>query len=363
MGIDPSEERIMNGEAWIGFCEAIQAAGETVLAQSAPDSPLDRAEGFRYLTRLLRMGLESQLEFSDPRAPVLYRNVHETVKLGADNPDNHYQTATVSGSYEYRLSGSPGTIHYLGIGTYSPGLDGRKTHGYLERNDLALEPDGSVVIHLSCERKPGNWLRMEPSTRTLLIRQTFLDRDAEEVAKLRIERVGGNEPAPLTAKRLERALKSTAAFVGGYARMFAGWAEEMRKRPNELPEFDPAAAAASGGDPNIRYYNGYWELAEDEALVIEVVPPDCDYWNIQLSNWWMESLDYRYFKIHLNKHTASLRKDGSVRIVVAHEDPGVENWLETTGHRLGTITLRWVGATEHPAPTTRVVTLGDIRAL
>jgi len=362
MATDSSEARITSGEAWVEFCEALARAGGTIFSASAPDSDLDRAEGFRYLTRLLRMGLESQLEFSDPLAPVLYRNVHETAKLGADNPDNHYLTATVSGAHEYRLSGSPGTTHYLGIGSYSPGLDGRQTHGYLERHELALDPDGSLVVHLSCERKPGNWLRMEPNTRTLLIRQTFLDRDNEAVADLRIERVGGNQPAALTARRLDRALKSTAAFVGGYASMFASWAEAMRKRPNELPEFDPAVAAAAGGDPNIRYYNGYWELGDDEVLVVEVTPPRCDYWNIQLSNWWMESFDYRYFPVHLNKHTARVRDDGSVRIVIAHEDPGVPNWLHTTGHRLGTMTLRWVGATEYPAPVTRVLKRSEIAA-
>jgi hypothetical protein len=360
MSTDPSEERIMSGETWAEFCNALKEAGATVLAETAPDDPLHRAEGFRYLTRLVRMGLESQLEFADPRAPVLYRNVHETVKVGADNPDNCYQTASISGKYEYRLFGTPGTVHYLGIGTYSPGLDGRDTHGYLERQDLELAPDGSVEILLSCEKKPGNWLRMEPNTRTLLIRQTFLDRANEAVADLRIERIGGDEPTPLTPRRLDRGLRTAGAFAAGYAKMFAGWAEGLRKRPNELPEFDPAAAAASGGDPNIRYYNGYWELGDDEALVIEVTPPACDYWNIQLNNYWMESLDYRYFGIHLNKHSARYRDDGSVRIAIAHVDPGVDNWLDTAGHRLGTMTLRWVGAKEHPTPKTRVVKLSEL---
>jgi hypothetical protein len=48
----------------------------------------------------------------------------------------------------------------------------------------------------------------------------------------------------------------------------------------------------------------------------------------------MESLDYRHHRIHLNPHTAQLERDGSLRIVVAHRDPGPRypNWLETTGH-------------------------------
>ncbi len=355
------EERVASGAAWHDFCDTLRSAGDVILAETAPRNALDRAEGFRYLSRLVRMGLESQLEFSDPRAPVLYRNVHETAKLGADNPDNCYLSAAISGRHAYRLIGTAGSVHYLGIGTYSPGFEGREMHGYLERADLEIGADGSLEIQLSCERRPGNWLPMQPTTRTLLVRQTFLNRESEVLAELRIERIDGDgKPSPLTPKRLDRALLTASRFVTGYAAMFAGWTEQMRQRPNELPEFDVNVAAASGGDPNIRYYNGFWELAPDEALVIEVTPPECDYWNIQLSNYWMESLDYRHFPIHLNKHTARLRADGSVRMVVAHEDPGVENWLCTTGHRAGTMTLRWVRAKDHPTPRTRVVKRSEL---
>ena len=113
-----------------------------------------------------------------------------------------------------------------------------------------------------------------------------------------------------------------------------------------LPRFDPAVAAAAHGDPNIAYYHGYWELAPDEALVIEATPPRCDYWNFQVNNWWMESLDYRHHRIALNHHEAQLEADGSVRLVLAHEDPGVANWLETTGIRSFNIAIRAVKAEE-----------------
>ena len=33
--------------------------------------------------------------------------------------------------------------------------------------------------------------------------------------------------------------------------------------------------------------------------------------------------------------------DGVVRLVVAHRDPGVPNWLDTTGHAEGFLTPRW----------------------
>jgi len=44
-----------------------------------------------------------------------------------------------------------------------------------------------------------------------------------------------------------------------------------------------------------------------------------------------------------------------VRIVVAHADPGLPNWIDTAGHTSGTMRFRWVRAAEHPQPSCRVV--------
>jgi len=75
--------------------------------------------------------------------------------------------------------------------------------------------------------------------------------------------------------------------------------------------------------------------------LIEVKPPDCDSWNFQLNNFWMESLDYRYHNICINKHSARYEADGKVRVVVARADPGLPNWIETADHSEGTMCWRW----------------------
>jgi hypothetical protein len=113
----------------------------------------------------------------------------------------------------------------------------------------------------------------------------------------------------------------------------------------------------AGGDPSIFYVHGYWRLAPDEALVIEIDVPDCEHWNIQTNNWWMESLDYRYLDIHVNKATARTEESGSVTVVIAARDPGFGNWLTTAGHDQGFVLLRWVRADRFPIPSARVVKL------
>ncbi len=359
-----SLERLLSGATWGEFCDALTRAGDVVLREASPRDPFDRAEGFRYLSRLTRVALESFIEFADPAAPVLRRPAHETVKIGADNPDNYYQSAAISGEHEYRLWGTRGTIHYLGFGTYVGryGGGGRMGQsGYLEGRDLVIADDGAFEIALNCEPRPGNWLRMEPDTSSLIVRQTFQDRASETIADLHIERLGsGGPPQPVAPELIDRGLGNAASYVAGTAALFADWAESFAKHPNELRLLDPAIARAAHGDPNICYFHGYWQLAPDEALVIETTPPPCEYWNFQLNNYWMESLDYRYHRIAVNHHGARYRADRSVRIVVADVDPGADNWIDTAGHRRGTMCWRWIRADRHPQPAVRVVKLAAL---
>jgi hypothetical protein len=367
MSDDPAAEaaaRIIDGRSWNQFCDTLKLAGSVILRDGSPTDAFTRAEGFRYLSRITRAALETFVENADPHAPVLGRVVHETVKMGADNPDNRYYNAAISGEHEYRLWGKRGTVHYLGFGTQRGGYGegaGMPPTGYLEAQDMQLEADGSFEIILSCEQQPGNWLPMTPETGTLIVRQTFLDQETEVPAELHLGRIGApGRPSPLTPRGIDEALQKSARLVGGAAAIFAGWAESFQSHINELPPFDPELSRAYGGDPNICYFHSYWQLAPDEALVIEVMPPECDYWNFQLNNHWMESLDYRYFRIHLNKHTAVTEPDGSVRLVVAHTDPGTPNWIDTAGHERGTMCWRWVRASEHPQPRTEVVKVAEL---
>src|SRR3990172_118535 len=120
---NPAIERIMDGATWADFCDALKRAGDVILREGSPRDPFDRAEGFRYLSRLTRVALESYIEFADPLAPVLPRPAGQT--------------------------------------------------GYLEGKDPHLAPDGSFEIMLSCKQQSGNWLRMEPDTSSLIVRQTF----------------------------------------------------------------------------------------------------------------------------------------------------------------------------------------------
>ena len=367
---DAAAQRVVSGKAWDEFCDTLKAAGAALTFPGAPRDPFNQAEGYRYLSRLVRGGLMAFVEHADPRAPVLHRVAHETVKLGSDNPDNYYQTAAIHGDYEYRISGRRNTVTYLGFGTQAGHYGqsgGLPPTGYIEAGEIEIGEDGTFDLIVSSRRHDRNWLPMTAESRTLIVRQTFLDRETEVPAELHVERIGcaddEKRPRPLTPEQIDEGLKSAGTLVAGAAMLFANWARGFKKHSNTLPMFDPDVSLQAGGDPNIVYYHSHWAVADDEALVIEAMPPECEHWNFQLNNYWMESLDYRHHTIHTNRHLAHHEEDGSVRLVVSHEDPGLPNWLETAGHASGTMCFRWIRAKEHPQPQTRLVKLSELRAL
>jgi len=365
---DIQVHRIVTGKAWDDFCDQLKLAGTVLKYSGTPQDAFNQAEGLRYLTRLTRAGLEAFVEYYDPSFPVFRRMVHETVKMGADNPDNYYFNAQINGKNEYRITGKRNTIHYIGFftqnGSYGT-TGGLSPCGVLNDKDLQLEEDGSFEIYLSKEPKGKNWLKIEDETSIVFVRQTFMDRYKEAPAELHIENLDGKKsPDPISPKVMEESLKMASMFIAGAPLLFARWAKGFKKHPNILPQFDPETSNAAGGDADIIYYHSYWKLESDEALVIYVKPPECDNWNFQLNNYWMESLDYRYFNICINKRDAKYDQDGNVRIIVTHKDPGLVNWIDTCGHSEGTMCWRWyrlANGAEAIEPECEIINIKDVR--
>lgn len=352
---DERVERVIDGRVWAEFCDALKASGEVVLRESSPKGALDRAEGFRYLSRVARMALGQFVEMPDPMAPMFRRTADPSMKLGCDNPDSYYLMANISGDANYRIRGTRGSVPHLSLSTYYGGYGSTRAGcgGTISLADLEIGEDGRFEISVSREKQSGNWLPMDPETNQMIIRQTHHDRLNETVFGFEIERVGSDEAAaPLDPGLFHDALLGSGQYVRTCANLFADWTESYAETPNQLVVRDVSGAQ---GDPALFYYQGYWALEEDEALVIRATPPKCDYWNFQVNNYWIESLDYQFHKVDVNHTQAHYETDGSFRLVVAARDPGVPNWLRTAGHEHGTMGLRWVNAKEHPKPVCEVV--------
>lgn len=357
-------EQLKPGELWQQFCQRLGEAGASLTLPEAPSGTFDQAEGTRYLSRLVRLGLDIYLESGDPAFPVFYKPSHETAKMGGDNPDNLYLSATISGAYSYMIRGNIGAVPYISWGTRANryAIDGTmRSTGEITTKELKTDEYGnfSIVVSREPQNTEANWLPLEDDSNMLHARVAFLDRRTEIMPTMEIERIGAGPdvPEPADPQLLADRLMQAADFVVNTPKLFTGWAKKFMTRPNELLDWGQDMFIKAGGDPSMFYVHGYWQLGSDEALVIETTVPECEHWNIQVNNWWMESLDYRYHTIHVNKKTARLNPDGTATIVIAHSDPGFGNWLRTDGHDCGFALLRWVNAKSTPVPTSSVITL------
>lgn len=349
---------------WQDFCQNLSQIGEQVLTYEA--SPREQAEGMRYLTRLMRISLEMFLESNNPDYPEFYAASHETAKIGADNPDNYYLNATITGDRQYRIYGRRGSVPILSFATKANryAVDGTMAStGELDVRQMELDADGGFEIIVSREKPDNvkNWLPLEEDTSMVLVRQTFFVKGQEEPAEVAIEAINPAEhDSAITLDEVSSALQQSCNFIGGTAALFIHWAETFKAGHfNTLDTVDQSMFFRAGGDPMIHYLHGWWELEDGEALEITTNIADCEGWNFQLNNIWMESLEYRYHPIHTNNALCDYNEDGTVTIVVSDKNPGYGNWLKTCGHRRGTMLFRWTGADEHPVPQTRVVKIND----
>jgi len=117
-----------------------------------------------------------------------------------------------------------------------------------------------------------------------------------------------------------------------------------------------------GGSVLQKASNGYFLLSPDEALLVEFEPPTGHYWSLCLGNFWFESIELSHHQTSLNGSQVAIDDDGRCRIVIAHRDPGITNWLDTVGHDQGTMTFRWLLCDEAPEVRTQVVAIDELDA-
>ena len=361
----PNEIQLRAQSTWEAFCEDLKSAGRQLIRADLPLEPIDAAEGLRYLSRMVRTGLERHVESADPAIAHLYPLSDERIKgFGGDNPDTRYFGAALSSDYTYRLSGDFRSCAHVSLMT--TGFDDDGSYRVTGSLDSAAMPDsktGPVEIEIgdgvSGDGRAGVSHRL-PTTRdtqSLLVRCTFEDMAAKEGLRLALSRTDpGVAPVACRFDPIAKGLDETARFVRSTVESCASQSAGLRRRFNELPLQDPERIRKAGGDPNVFYYSAAWSVAEDEFLVIEIPTiPECTAWGLQINNLWTESLDYTQAPIHINKSTAETTPEGGVTIIVSEHDPGHPNWLRTMGHRSGTANLRLMGAKEPVAASLRVV--------
>jgi hypothetical protein len=232
----------------------------------------------------------------------------------------------------------------------------------LDREDLAADPDGAFELYLGGPERAANWRPVPPGSVGLSTREFFGDWKSARRSRWRIDCLdSGFAPRPdANARRVAAAFDLSAQWVRGAAIEF--WLRQSRHAARAYPNaFAPALARTGTKLPTVTH--GWWGLDEDEALVVEFADPHAQFWAIQLATSLWSTLEYANRQTSLNRTQARPDADGMYHFVLSQRDPGVHNWLDTTGLHCGIAILRVYRAENAQVPTTMVVNVDDVERL
>ena len=405
--------------------DQLQAARDAIDTPELFPVPADErnlAEGYRYLMGYLLGGIERAL--NDPLYPKFMRAIQPMNRATIDNSDAVYLYTEIDGNHTYRIRGKAlDSRHWRGeepaLGRRAPqyvifelasGYAGdsgslaelipgtRINTGTLDCHALKVEDDGHFEILVAPEKPAGytgNFLLSRRTSgdkeyvgRYLTCRELFHDWANEDLLDLEILREGCEKTPrpPIDEEGATRMMRTVGELTNNqmrfwnvfytqlletYGKTQMGLSQEGERQfmpVNDMNAPNALGIATGGGQSTNIYSGGVYQLAPDEALVIESrVPVEPSFLGFHLSNLWGESLDFESYQSNLNPALMEMTEDGLYRWVVANEDPGVPNWVDTTGLGHGFLTVRYTYEKQPPQedwPTLHVekVKLADVRA-
>ena len=343
--------------AWAHLLDRLKIAGELVASSDVNRNTIDYASGMRHLLVLLAVGIDEALRVDpDPVLAVTRTSTDDILTWGMECPDCVYLRATLRGGETYRLFGNRGTARYVGLQT----MNGIASTTNTLVDELDVDADGNFEVVLSADEHEGNWMRVEGEHPTLVVRHFFYDWGAEQPSVLQIERIGDEVAAKGSAVAADLAVSRQIHALGEFVHDNLKFFLDFNAGPPVNGFMPPIDRSAMGAAAENRPVIGRYELQPDEALILEVEPPQGVYWSYSLGNQWWETIHYGRHQSSLNAHQATIDSDGILRVVVSARDPGVANWLDTAGHSNGAMILRCVRTETAPTPSARVVKVDDV---
>jgi len=366
---EENTKRLLSGEAWRKFCHSIEEAGAYLLefptGETATPGEL-QAQAMKYALGLTNAGIQQALQLSDPDTPRIVRSPDSEAKWGAENADNQYLWCRVGPHAQYLITGNKNNVFEALLETKD---------GYMQIGDdqvfdtvllseISCEADGSFEILLAAEKPQGftgNFMLMPPETRYWCARQYFVDWESEIPARFEIHRIGGEgeAPTPLTPARMSELLDDAGLWTLQTTKFWQEWIDQLRRDHVKGRLLGPVPFV--GGARDIVYGNDWWSLDPDEAMIVEFEVPDARYWQIQLCDVWFRTMDWATHQTSLNHAQSYIHPDGRARFVIAHQDPGVQNWIDTWGHPEGMIQYRYVWTNTEPPPSVTIVPLDRVQ--
>jgi hypothetical protein len=238
---------------------------------------------------------------------------------------------------------------------------------YVSDRDLDVADGGTFTFVLAVEEPPTNelkgdaWVAIPEDASAIVVREYIADRTAEVTAELTIETLDPPAlPVPPTDSTLAEQFTGMAWTMAKLTTLHRTIRPDLLAAPNQLVTAEAADLGAANTTPDNLYMIGTFRLADDEALVIELEPPDTRYWSVTVENIWHECIDPRRRHSHITIAGAVRGGDGNVQLVVSATEPRVDNWLDTGRRHRGFIVVRWLDNPGAPQVTTRVLPLAAL---
>lgn len=320
------------------------------------ETEADLLEGMQYLAGCISGCIHLAVDY-DRDHPFLQSGTGPFTKMGLDNPDTLYFGTRVHAGHEYVVTGRRGTTTDLSFqllgGEYTDDFVPVSQAAFDDR-ELEIAPDGSF-----------EWRVRPTSPGQLVIREVYGDWSAQR-GTLAIARTdtAGTAPLPLTRQLIEKRYATAAKQL---VQRVKTWLQFPQWFYLDLPVNTMVPPRLTPGGLATQYSSvGHFDLRPDQAMVITIPVSDAPYLGFQLGSLWYISLDYINHQTSLNNTQAQADPDGKVRIVVADQNPGVTNWVETLGHRRGFLQFRWQRVsrelTDADGPTVEVVDIDKVPA-
>lgn len=353
--------------SWSDNLATFGSTDELLALLERPDDPQLAAEAQQLFFMALASGWFTA--FADPDLPDFVPAVNTHLNAVGTNPDFIYGAASIDGAGSYLISGERGDGLFLLLDIVAGGLGVMESLGpslgTLDFDTLGIAANGGFSLLLSAERPvdwTGDWRRLDPAARSLTLRQASYDWGRGREARVAIERIDQpHAPRRRSPAEIAERLAALAAYPRRLAGMALGFIKAQRDKGlwNSLEHDD---WAGRGGVQGQHYYQGLFRLEPGQVLLLETeLPQTVRYWNVQLSDMLWNSVDWMNRQSSLNGGQARIDADGRFRAVIAPDDPGVPNWLDTGGNSEGAIMLRWTEASSGPEPTLTVLDATALR--
>ena len=362
---NPEWQRLASVQAFDQLIASVDDIRTMVLAEA--ESEREVVQGMRWILRNLAMTADIAGDANVMR-PHFARMDTDARKIGGDNPDGEYALASIDGRYAYRITGNRGSVRYFSLNVNAGrGATDRRMAAFVNDQTIDFDDQGNfdLILSQSDPGGPGQWVQIPEDASSVMLRQYLADRSTEELVRIHIEALDAPTPLPHTSDSdVSNAITAMNYAFIALATLHKTVLPESWDRPNTFFTTDADTLGGDVSTPDNLYMIGSYRVGRDEALIIEVTPPDTRYWNIALETYWHETVDYLHRPASRTLEDVVTDDDGKVRFVIAHTDLGVPNRLDSMGNERGVMVFRWLDArgTAVAEPQVRLVKTDEVHA-